>query len=465
MAGHRLKPGGGRSRAARAAQLAALGCLWLVAGCGTEKPTITPTSARSAGSFTESVGVNTHLGYNDTVYWRNWPMVRDRLVELGVRHVRDTSYREGTKLDVVQRYNELADLGVRGNLLAGDLLRRYGAGSIDEHLAWVKRNVAGFTESLEGPNENDYPAVDADWAANLRSYQCEWARKIRGDEVLSTKTVIGPSSHIERGFDPVLGDLSACLDRGNLHPYPGAQSPDRTNQGDLSVSLDGAQSTSGDKPVWVTESGYHNAVNCSGCGHDPASEAAAGVYLPRMFMENFRRGIPRTYSYELIDLWPDPERDEPEKNFGLLRNDGSRKPGFVALRNLLTILADRGSASGKLAYSLQCSDCPESLRQVLLRKSTGAYYLVVWPESSVWNRTTRTNIANDPRSADLKLSSPSRLETFDPSQSTTPIDTTTAASYRIALTDGLSIVKITPPTSQNPAPPPNPQPEPTAPGP
>jgi hypothetical protein len=376
-------------------------------------------------------------------------LVRDRLVELGVKHVRDTSHRDGTRLgDVVSRYNELARLGVRGNLLAGDPLQRYGSGSIDEHLVWVKRNVADFTESLEGPNEYDYPSVDPDWAARLRAYQCEWTRKIRGDGVLSAKTVIGPSSHIERGFDPGLGDLTGCLDRGNLHPYPGAQSPDRTNQGDLSVSVDGARSTSGDKPVWVTESGYHNAVNCSGCGHYPASERAAGVYLPRMFMENFRRGVPRTYSYELIDQLPDPEKDEPEKNFGLLRNDGSRKPGFVGLRNLMAILADRGSAGGKLAYSLQCPDCSEPLRQVLLRKSTGAYYLVVWRESSVWNRDTRTDIANDPSYVELKLSSPSELEVFDPSQSATPIDTTTSTSQRITLTDGLSIVKITPSASR-----------------
>jgi hypothetical protein len=416
--------------------------------------------------------VNTHLGYDGTVYDRGWPVVRDRLVELGVRHVRDTSYREGTKLDdVVPRYKELADLGVRGNLLAGDLLGRYGAGSIDEHLAWVKRNVAGFTESLEGPNENDYPALDVSWAAKLRSYQCEWARKIRGDEVLSAKTVIGPASHIERGFEPGMGDLSDCLDRGNLHPYSGGQSPDRTNFGDLSVSLAGAASTSGTKPVWVTESGYHNTVNCLDCGgHYPVSEKAGGVYLPRMFMENFRRGIPRTYAYELIDLLADPEKDNLQSNFGLLRNDGSRKPGFVALRNLMSILADSGSATGTLAYSLQCPDCPEPMRQVLLRKSTGAYYLVVWRETSVWSRTTRTDITNKTRYADLNLSSASELEVFEPSQSTAAIDTTTAATQRIALTDGLTIIKITPPatdapvsTPDAPASVPDPQPEPAGP--
>jgi hypothetical protein len=378
-------------------------------------------------------------------------VVRDRLVELGVKHVRDASYPAGTRLgDVVPRFNELAGLGVRGNLLSGDPLGRWGAGSISEHLAWVRKNVAGFTESLEGPNEYDYVSVDADWPVNLRAYQCEWARQVRGDGVLSAKTVIGPS-FTRSDSTSKIGDLTGCLDRGNMHPYPGGLSPDRTNWGDLSVSLANAQPTSASKPVWATETGYHNAVNCSGCGHHPTSEKAAGVYLPRLFMENFRRGIPRTYSYELIDQWPDPEKVEPEKNFGLVRNDGSRKPAFVALRNLLAILADNGSASGKLAYSLQCPDCPEPLRQVLLRKSTGAYYLAVWRESSVWNRDTRTDITNDPRYANLKLASPSKLEVFDPAQSTTPIDTTTSASHPIALSDRITIIKITPPTTQNPA--------------
>jgi len=378
-------------------------------------------------------------------------LVRDRLVELGVKHVRDASYRDGTRVgDVVPRFNELSRLGVRGNLLAGDPLGRYGAGTIDEHLAWVKRNVAGFAESLEGPNEYDYVASDPDWPVNLRAYQCEWASRIRGDGVLSSKTVIGPS-FTRSDSTSRLGDMTACLDRGNLHPYPGGLSPDRTNWGDLSVSVDNARLSSGSKPVWVTETGYHNAVNCSGCGHNPTSEKAAGVYLPRLFMENFRRGIPRTYSYELIDEWPNPEKDEPEKNFGLVRNDGSRKPAFVALRNLLTILADSGSASGKLAFSLQCDGCPEPLRHVLLRKSTGAYYLVAWRESSVWNRNTRTDTTNGPQSAELKLAAPGKLEVFDPSKSATPTDTTTSASHRIALSDGLTIIKITP---QTPAPPP-----------
>ncbi|MDP8967330.1 MAG: hypothetical protein M3N04_01890, partial [Actinomycetota bacterium] len=79
--------------------------------------------ARSAADFSASAGVNTHLGYSESVYWQRWPMVRDRLLELGVSHIRDgtfaVSYPEVIAPAVAARYNELGAAGIRGNLLVG----------------------------------------------------------------------------------------------------------------------------------------------------------------------------------------------------------------------------------------------------------------------------------------------------------------------------------------------------------
>ena len=399
--------------------------------------------ARSAGAFTDSVGVNTHLGYDNQAYGTAWPLVRDRLVELGVKHVRDASYRDGTRLtDVAPRMRELASHGIRGNLLSSDPLMRWGSGTMDQHLAWVKKNVPDFVESLEGPNEYDYPSDDPDWERTLRAYQCEWAQKIRADPVLAGKRVIGPSPG-GVGFD-TLGDLTGCLDAGNLHPYPGAWAPNTSNVGDLSVQIARAQKVSGAKPIWITESGYHNAINCS-CGHDPVSETAAGVYVPRMFMEYFRRGIPRTYAYELIDGLPDPQRSDPQRNFGLLRNDGTPKPAFTTTRNLLTILADSGAASGRLAFGLSCeSGCSAPLRHVLLRKTSGAYYLAVWAESSAWNASTRSDRSTPPQQVQLRLPTRSTLEVFDPARSSAATSRSTSTVQRLELTDGMLVIKIAP---------------------
>lgn len=443
-------PNGLRARSA-AARLAALTVLALATPAGALADDCASESgctedARSASAFVDSVGVNTHLGYSDQVYGTAWPMVRDRLLELGVRHVRDATYRDGIRLtDVVPRMRELAARGIRGNLLSGNPQMRWGAGTIDQHLAWVRKNVPGFVEALEGPNEYDRPSDDPDWEQTLRAYQCEWAQKIRADPALAGVRVIGPAPG-GVGFG-TLGDLTGCLDAGNLHPYPGSWSPDTSNVGDLSRQMAGAQKVSGAKPIWITEAGYHNAVACS-CGHSPVSEAAAGVYVPRMFMEYFRRGIPRTYAYELIDGRPDPLRTDPERNFGLLRNDGTPKPAFTATRNLLEILSDTGSATGRLSFSLRCAaNCAAPLRHVLLRKATGAYYLAVWPESSVWDEASRTDRSSPEQQVDLRVPAGYALKVFDPERSSTAIGQSSSASYRLALADRMTVVEISPSTA------------------
>ncbi len=53
------------------------------------------------------------------------------------------------------------------------------------------------------------------------------------------------------------------------------------------------------KPIVFTESGYHNAINVRN-DQPGISEAAAARYIPRLFLEDFLHGIPRTYLYEII---------------------------------------------------------------------------------------------------------------------------------------------------------------------
>ena len=46
----------------------------------------------SADAFVDSVGVNTHITYTDTIYAKNFSLVNDTLKDLGVRHIRDGCY-------------------------------------------------------------------------------------------------------------------------------------------------------------------------------------------------------------------------------------------------------------------------------------------------------------------------------------------------------------------------------------
>ncbi len=72
-------------------------------------------------------------------------------------------------------------------------------------------------------------------------------------------------------------------------------------------------------------------------------------------------------------------------NFGLLRNDGSEKPAYKALKNLLNLLKDPGSSftPGSLDYVL--GGDTENVRHTLLQKADGKFYLILWQEVSGYN--------------------------------------------------------------------------------
>ena len=71
-------------------------------------------------------------------------------------------------------------------------------------------------------------------------------------------------------------------------------------------------------------------------------EDVAGKYVPRVFLEQWQRGIQRTYLYELIDL--PTGHAVGDSMFGLLRSDFSAKPAYTALTNLLHLLGRPGAA-------------------------------------------------------------------------------------------------------------------------
>jgi len=429
--------------------------------------------ARSAKDFIDSAGINTHLGYSQTIYWKDWPIIRDRLLELGMSHIRDgtfaVSYPEILAPTLAARYNELNAAGIKGNLLVGHE-QAMTATTLAQRLDWIKANVADFTTSIEGSNEFDTQGADVGRIESLREMQCDIYQRVKADPVLRSKPVIGPSSgnfYSDDIWYKEIGDLSPCLDKGNLHNYPGADPPHRRLSRDLSVAMSWAGTTHGDKPLWATEFGYSNTTGANG-----VSEAAAATYIPRAFMENFRRGIERSQGYELIDL--NTDSDQVIDNYGLLRTDGTRKPAFTALRNLLRIVKDTLPASGQLGFGIECTaNCrygdPNAdptqdgpIRHVVLRHSTGAYYLAVWSESTVWDPATRTDTPKAAQSFRLHLhEAPAKVEIFDPNDATTPLSVDTSGSQTVSTVapDTLRLIKVTPAGAP---PPPAPQAEVTA---
>jgi len=408
--------------------------------CETKAGCVEP--ARSALEFTQSVGINTHLGYSQTIYWQRYnDIIRPRLLELGVSHIRDgtfpVNYPEVIGPTIAQRYR---DLGLGLNLLVGLEQAPSGPGGsgegLQDRLDWIKSNgLASQLVGIEGSNEswNDRTVI--------RNHQCDTFNRVHGDPAFAGVPVIGPSAgppfSMTTWYDRV-GDLSACLDVGNLHPFA-EEDPPHLHQGrDLGVAVGWASRTySGDRPYWVTENGYWNKSPDG----SHVSERAAGIYVPRMFLESFRRGFERTQGYELIDL--NTNTNDVIHNYGLLRTDGSRKPAFTGLANAMRVLRDTTAASGSLGFGIVCkARCNAPIRRVLLKHSSGSYVLAVWSESRVWDGSVDTPQSS--QNINLVLHKSARMEVIDPASRSTPFKTVTGTVLSTDVTDGIRLIRVQP---------------------
>ena len=401
--------------------------------------------ARSAASFVDAIGVNIHSYYDGTPYTEQWGAVKAKLAELGISHVRE-DIRPGRD-DQIQHLAELAAMGVKTDLVIGD--PGNGISGLDSRIALVKQKLRGYLDSVEGPNEFDLRSSIGQMT-ELATYQRHLYDAIKSDPALSSLPVIGPSI-VDTDHQAALGDISGSLDYGNTHSYPGGFVP----EGNLSTALNRAGVASGSKPVMATESGYHNALNTSD-GHNPTSEQAAATYIPRMYLEYYRRGIARTYDYELVDTWDEPALDDPSPHFGLLRSDLSEKPAFVALRNMVRILDDPGASfsPGNLAYSL--SGSPSDVRQVLLQKRDGSFYLALWRTGSVWDPIGRKNLSAPSAQVGVNFGEPiASAAQYRPNSSSAQVASfSDPGSVSVEVGPQVTILEVTPGKDSGGTPPP-----------
>jgi hypothetical protein len=342
-------------------------------------------AAQSSRALGDSVGVNLFLAWIDTAYG-DFPTVRERLHELGVRYIRDglcptCSYN-------VDRLNQLAAEGVRANIIVGTLAG--GDAQMNATLNGIRDKVRGAVISVEAPNEPNLTG-DPNWIQHAREYQQRLFTRVNSDPALAGLPVLSPAVGYPATTNQ-LGDLTAWADKGNFHPYPSAFQPFH----DLSVLKFQAAGATGSKPLVATESGYHTDLGTTG-GNLPVSERASALYSPRLVLEGFRGGVERTYFFQLADPWTDankpPSVPLTENRFGLLRADLSRKPAFLSVRNLLRAVdGDSAPVASPGGLHLGFESAPGDLRQLLLRSADGTYSLVLWRAVSVWNATSRVDL-------------------------------------------------------------------------
>jgi hypothetical protein len=414
----------GRGPGHRRAQVAALSMAVAIASLpfvpGFSLSVASAASATSARSFTDSVCVATHLHYSNTPYYRRWPEVRDALVNARIRHVRDTQLPSTvwSYATVAARWQQLASAGVRATLGPP-----HDAGFADA-VARAAANPA--VEATEGANELDQTGVG--WQARLRNTQIGLWNETRKYANLSWRPVLVGSLAFTSRWSQVTDDLTPYFTRGNIHPYPGGQTPDSN----LTSQFDVAKPHFGGRYIWATETGYQNAVNAPLTeGHKPTSERAQGIYAPQLYLDYYRRGITRTCMYEFLDEWADPAKDARESNFGLLRNDLSPKPAYTHVARLLELLSDPTPRTpGALSFTIWG---PTTLRSKLFQKGDGSFWLALWNDVSVWDPVSRTDRYPADAAAWLSFGSRRAWSIYDIRRGTAPTGRGTGSSLRLSV--------------------------------
>ena len=423
---------------ARARSSAAL-LLSLAAGLAAAPPNAAARGqqAQRAGDFVDSIGVNVHLGYTDTPYGRRGAIAR-KLEQLGVGHVRD-----GLSLgrpELYAAWRSLAKRGIKTQLIAGDPQHRWGTGPVEDQLGVVKQELLGAVSALEGPNEYDNQG-DPNWPTVLRHYQRCLYDEVKADSALRRLPVVGPS-FVHSDSRGRLGPMAGDLDYGNMHPYPGGRAPDLDEHMGSELRL--ARLVSGDEPLIASESGYNNALRSSST-HRPVPEDVAATYMPRLYLDYFRRGIARTFAYELVDERPDPAKRQIEASFGLLRSDLSEKPAFRALEQLIALFEDPGPnfAPGRLDYAIRGEG---DVRHLLLQKRDGSFYIALWRPVSVWDHDASSRREPGGRPVRLAFGSPvERLEIHRPDGARAARGRRTrASSLELRASAEVTVVRVVP---------------------
>ncbi|MGC4083755.1 MAG: hypothetical protein QM736_17000 [Vicinamibacterales bacterium] len=285
------------------------------------------------------------------------------------------------------------------------------------------------------------------WASTLRT-TLNALHTLKSIPAVASFPIYGPSLTEQPAY-AALGDIGTLIDRGNLHNYfagrpPGTPGWGTDGYGSIDWNLRNIRPYSGGKPIVTTETGYTDDPRQP--GHVPA--AAAAIYMPRVVLEQFRLGIARTYIYELCDL---PAAGGVDVGYGLLLRDGTPKPAFRSLANLLALLADPGAPFTVTPLARIVSGGGPDLRQMAFAKRDGSYHLALWLESAVYDVDRAATLAVVPQTITVTLPSTlqaiaSRQWNADGTVATTPL-TARSATVSVNVSERLLMLELrnTPP--------------------
>lgn len=430
-----------------------------------------PVRARRADGLVRSYMLNTKISFAPTVYGHTDAVV-DLLQELGVRSIRErittATNAQGTQ-NQMRAMPVLARSGIRWHATVGLLedwrhASRSTQDAMDLLTGYYRRRVGGdlsdLMHSLGGCNEVNKIGGDPQWAPHARVMQRALWRHAKADRHTRDIPVAGPSTRtdLSRAEARTLGDLSGISDWANGHLYQRGVSPTKfvdEHLRTLSICFPGARRT------LFSETGYNNSPQNNQAKSLP--EDAAATYAIRGICDFYRRGA----IYGRFELLDDPNRinrasqqtinqtAEREAHFGLVAmtkptvaastpGTWRKKPEFYATKRLLHLLSDRGGRFTPDPLRVRVTGGGNDLQQLLLQKSNGKHYLVLWRDvevSTCYARARRLKVPLARFTIHLGTARPTAI--YDPRHTSRPV-ATHAARRRIDVRLGgdLMVVEI-----------------------
>jgi hypothetical protein len=435
----------------------------------------TSYQARSAESFVDSIGVNTHINYQ--AYKESYDsIVKPKLQALGIRHVRQPLGDAGS--DFTQMVSRFSALSNGSPAIKFDMISALDSNSSSSpqnscFIPKLKVMMQGGTvpcgsqngqsisasvkiDGIENTNEPDHcPSTDpvcdgfsdpSNWWQKSLTHNPNWPSetltaaqvlqaKIQSDGTTSSIPILAPSlvwlayygdvTYPSGGgsLQSYMQPLRSYISRGTAHPYCHLQSIESCYNGQIAAHM----SFFSGKPMIIGETGHSTATY---------SEKQQAKYTTSILFDFFARGIERTYIYELFD--DRYEANSTTQNYGLINEDGREKMVYDWIKNTISLLNDSGGSPSLLEMNMSL---PSGVKYVLLQKSDRSFWLALQNDKS--NRTdTDSN-----KSVTIGFRSSKNVKYYN-LESTNPYQTdsgTTALNFNVA--DRITLLQISDPSS------------------
>ncbi len=387
--------------------------------------------AQSADDFVESMGISTKFGFCPGRLCDNYPEVKALLAELGIRYIRDIPFPEQWR----RRTDLYEDHGIRmlaetGRTAGQTLDTENISARLDIIKSWgnMIAGIVGINEYDSAYNscERDPEGCDPNWSEqnwprSYRLFQQRLYEQVKTDQELHHLPVImGPmvnSDNLER-----LGNLNGICDKGNDHTYPFPwgkpsqesewfESKDRLSSIDEMVAK--VQKVCPGKKLWITETGYREKIYGEKIDAQQnkykVTRKAKTKYLPRIYANYYLQGqIEKTFLYVLLAAVP-----TDLSGHGIVDANLQPTPAYYGIKNMTSLLGE--ATWDRLTQSWQYPDFqPSSLeytlkgnltdiKHLLLQKSDGTFYLLLWQEVYTYDAQQGKDIENPDRPIQFKL--------------------------------------------------------------